>query len=283
MQKLEVKQYLDILGLKEELPSYSFLKKIVRAHVFQFPFENIGKLINSHNQTFKDRAVPSLDEFVSQFQKHQFGGTCYVLNTTLRSLLKELGFTSYNIHLGDEHLALMVRLNGEHIFIDCGVAAPIFTPVRIEKKDRYEYSFHDETIVIKRLTDTTFEFARYIKGNLTEDCWTFTPYKRTSKAFIKNMLVRSHKSTATYMSELRCQLWKPDCNMRIRNDQLRIYYPDGTTEKRELKTAEEIEQCIHQEFGFDKLPVKQAITLLEESGVNIFQKKQSNIESTEKV
>ncbi|MDQ0208189.1 arylamine N-acetyltransferase [Alkalicoccobacillus murimartini] len=282
MQKLEVKQYLDILELQEEPPSFAYLSKLVQAHVYRFPFENIGKLLNNHNQSFGRRAIPTLSEFVSQFNDYQFGGTCYVLNTVLKQLLKELGFTCYNIHLGDEHLALIVHLNGETLFVDCGVAAPIFEPVRIEKEDTHIFTYHAETIIIKRLDDTTFEFARYIKGNLTEDCWSFTPYKPTSKAFINKMLLQSHKLTATYMSELRCQLWKPDKNMRIRNNQLRVYYPDGTTEKHEFKTVDEIEHCIHNEFGFTKLPVKQAVRILNELGVDIFEKKQAVIKSVEK-
>src|SRR5689334_22544557 len=112
MQKLEVMQYLNILGLKEEQPSYTFLAKIVRAHVFCFPFENIGKVINFDQNTFQVDALPTLAEFIEQFNQYQFGGTCYVLNSMLNQLLNELGFTSYNIHLGKDHLAIIVTLNG---------------------------------------------------------------------------------------------------------------------------------------------------------------------------
>ncbi len=280
MQKLEVMQYLNILGLKEEQPSYTFLAKIVRAHVFCFPFENIGKVINFDQNTFQVDALPTLAEFIEQFNQYQFGGTCYVLNSMLNQLLNELGFTSYNIHLGKDHLAIIVTLNGEHIFVDCGVAAPIFTPVRIEKNHMYEFTYNQETIHIRHLSKQNYEFARFIKRKLTEDCWTFST-NPTDPSFIKDMVRRSHQPTATYMSELRCQLWKKSCNMRIRNNQLRIYYPDGTTEKRVFKTSNEIEECVHNEFGFSKLPVKRAISILEASGIHIFQQEDAAKNSIE--
>jgi N-hydroxyarylamine O-acetyltransferase len=56
-------QYLSILKLKVESPSYSYLERICHSHLNTFPFENISKLI----YLAEGKALPSIEKFMVNY------------------------------------------------------------------------------------------------------------------------------------------------------------------------------------------------------------------------
>lgn len=271
MVKSSTKRYLEALHLTVEEPSFSYLAKIMNAHLFTFPFENVSKLIYHRENTWENY-TPDTQSFVNNFEKYQFGGTCFTVNQKVAAILQDLGFDAYNINMGPEHIATVVRLQGEHILVDCAVSAPIFSPVRLERSDRNIYMYHDEKIVISPVDKENhlYEFKRYIKGKLTKDQWVFDAGLPRSQKYLNDMVNYSHREDAMFMSLLRLQMWQPTRNITLKNNRVRIYHPDGTTEKRDLQSIEEIEEVVKHEFGLEKLPVRKAVECLEAKGIDVF-------------
>ena len=271
MVKSSTKRYLEALRLTVEEPSFSYLAKIMNAHLFTLPFENASKLIY-HRENTLENYTPDTQTFVDNFEKYQFGGTCFTVNQKVAAILQDLGFDAYNIDMGPEHVATVVRLQGEHILVDCAVSAPIFSPVRLERSDRNIYMYHDEKIVISPVDKENhlYEFKRYIKGTLTKDQWVFNADQPRSQKYLNDMVGHSHREDAMFMSLLRLQMWQPTRNITLKNNRMRIYHPDGTTEKRDLQSIEEIEEVVQHEFGLGKLPVRKAVEYLEAKGINVF-------------
>ncbi|WP_179124053.1 arylamine N-acetyltransferase [Marinococcus halophilus] len=271
MVKNSTKRYLNALRLTVEEPSFSYLAKIMNAHIFTLPFENVSKLIYYQENAWENY-TPDTQSFVDNFEKYKFGGTCFTVNQKVAAILQDLGFDAYNINMGPEHIATVVRLQSEHILVDCAVSAPIFSPVRLERSDRNIYIYHDEKIVISPMDkeNNLYEFKRYIKGTLTKDQWVFDAGLPRSQSYLDEMVARSHQQGAMFMSLLRLQIWQPTRNITLKNNRVRIYHPDGTTEKRELQSIEEIEEVVQHEFGLEKLPVRKAIECLEARGIDVF-------------
>lgn len=271
MGQSSTKQYLKALNLTVEKPSFSYLAKIMNAHLFTFPFENASKLIYYRENAWENY-TPDTQSFVDNFEKYEFGGTCFTVNQKVAAILQDLGFDAYNINMGPEHIATVVRLQDGHILVDCAVSAPIFSPVHLERSDRNIYMYHDEKIVITPVNKESqlYEFKRYIKGKLTKDQWVFDAGLPRSQKYLNDMVNHSRRKDAIFMSTLRLQMWQATRNITLKNNRVRIYHPDGTTEKRELQSIEEIEEVVQHEFGLGKLPVRKAVEYLEAEGIDVF-------------
>jgi arylamine N-acetyltransferase len=75
-----------------------------------------------------------------------------------------------------------------------------------------------------------------------------------------------------FLTILRCQLWQPeqDRGLSLVNNSLAYRFSDGTQEKLHLADIGEIEAVIADEFRLPKLPVREAVGVLESLGVDIF-------------
>ncbi|MCK9911651.1 hypothetical protein MXD81_21025, partial [Microbacteriaceae bacterium K1510] len=89
---------------------------------------------------FRDRTkngfiIPPIEVLVDHFSRYDFGGTCYTINSRLLLLLRSLGYACSLVQVGSDHMAILVKLpelDGEQVYVDCGAAAPFFTPVQFE-------------------------------------------------------------------------------------------------------------------------------------------------------
>jgi hypothetical protein len=77
--------------------------------------------------------LPTLAEFLRSHQMHHTGGTCYILNSQFAKLLQALGFQCYLIKLGNDHMAIIVMIDEDNYYVDCGAAAPFFELVAFGK------------------------------------------------------------------------------------------------------------------------------------------------------
>ncbi len=64
-------RYLHLLGVERETPSLDALTRLVRAHLYHVPFENVSKLYNRKRLGFI--GLPSLEQYLDGIEHHHFG------------------------------------------------------------------------------------------------------------------------------------------------------------------------------------------------------------------
>jgi arylamine N-acetyltransferase len=270
--------YLQHLQLPVKNPSYSYLSEICTAHLTKIPFENISKLLYYKNRLHEtEKYIPEPEEFVNQIIQQDLGGTCYAINRTLCLLLQELGFECRYANLGNVHLAILVRIPDypeEWLYVDCGSAAPFFQPVRFETNPNNVSAFGgDESFIQPTEEPGVYAFRRYIDGKPSKTVWTFNPKQTFTFDDFLPAIQQSYQPGKTFMKMLRCQLWQLDKgrSINLSNHIFTIRTQDGKVEKHKLSSVKEIREVIEQEFGLPKMPVEEAIDVLNHLGVDIFQ------------
>jgi N-hydroxyarylamine O-acetyltransferase len=274
-------RYLQFLKLPIRPPSFAYLTQICTAHLNKVPFENISKLLYYKRLNETNRYIPTPEEFVDQLIHQDLGGTCFAINSNLYQLLQALGFQCRYMKLGNAHMAILVRVPefpDEWVYVDCGSAAPFFRPVRFETNPDNVSAFGgDESFLQPEEEPGVYAFRRYIDGKLNKTVWTFDIKKNYNFDDFLPAIEQSFQPGKTFMTLLRCQLWQLDKkrSVSLLNHTFSIRTQDGKVEKYHLSSVKEIRRVIDQEFVLPKLPVEEAISVLNELGVDIFQDRES--------
>lgn len=267
-------KYLNFLNLQLEKPSYKYLEQICNAQLNTFPFENISKLLYFRENNYNNFEIPSFELFIKNYRENNFGGTCYILNSNLMVLLKELGFDCYHVMLGNEHMGIIVNIENERFYVDCGAAAPFFKPVCFEKDINYITHFGKDEVYISPvdLENNRYKYVRYTNGKQNGKTWHFNSSKVAKVSDFNEAIEVSNKSNAPFMSILRCQLYQTDNQRSVSlvNNKFSTRYSSGETVVKILSSKEEINKVLSKEFNLPKLPVKEAIEVLKTLNIDIF-------------
>ncbi|QQK75568.1 arylamine N-acetyltransferase [Salicibibacter cibarius] len=271
------KDYLHYIQVPVREPSQSYLKEMITAHLNRIPFENISTLLHYKKYHEEKKLVPDAKKFVKQLFQQDMSGTCYMLNSSLHQLLKQLGFHSRYTFLGGGHVALLVRLPGEEeeLYVDVGNGAPFFEPIRIET-DPGNVSEYGGIEVRLRPGDEfgTYKYYRYVDGTLLTDMdWSFDTKKIYQFDDFQPAIQKYFRPNGVFTSVLRCQIWQlsQKRSLSLVNNVLSIRYSNRKIEKHILNDRFEVRDVIENEFKLPKLPVEEAIEILEGMGINIFQ------------
>ncbi|WP_026690453.1 arylamine N-acetyltransferase [Alteribacter aurantiacus] len=271
-----ITNYLNCLNLRSEKPSYRYLEQICHAHLNTFPFENISKLLSFSNHN-RNVELPSLELFVQNFKEHNYGGTCYTLNANLMTLLKGLGFECYHVMLGKEHMGIIVNIDEERFYVDCGATAPFFKPVRFESDFENISPFGTDKVYIlpEEPQRKRYKYVRYINGKQSGKTWHFHSRMEANVRDFDEVIERSYKPTAPFMTILRCQLYQTgkQRSVSLVNNKFGIRYSSGETKVKVLSSLEEIQEILSEEFRLLKLPITKAIEVLKTLNVDIFEDK----------
>lgn len=277
-----VTAYLENMELEAKVPeieglTFAYLQQICSAHLNTFAFENISKFIYYRDWEQNGYFVPPIQVFVDNYKKYGFGGTCYTQNTNLYRLLQALGYDCNLVTLGGEHMGILVRLKelgNEQVYVDCGAAAPFFSPVRFETDVNNVSSFGTDKILIRPSLGQQgrYVYSRYVNNEPSGEPWEFDANRRSKLVDFQPLIDEANKPGATFMTFLRCQLWQLDKSRSVSlvNNTFGIRMADGSLVKRKLHNVEDIEQVITEEFGLPRLPVRSAIEILHKLDVDIF-------------
>lgn len=178
--KIDVTAYLDRVGLKQEEPTLSYLKKLQKAHLLHIPFENLdihygSKIILDYSKIF-DKVI---------IRKR--GGFCYELNGLFYHLLYHLGYDCHVIsgrvmseQTGEfgrpyDHMAIVVCLEDAEWLVDVGFGDGAISPLKIKvgeiQMDFTRYwkldTDPDENLILKLSNDTSY-FATKLLFTLEE-------------------------------------------------------------------------------------------------------------------
>ncbi|WP_078427879.1 arylamine N-acetyltransferase [Alkalihalobacterium alkalinitrilicum] len=267
-------KYLNYLNLQLEKPSYKYLEQICNAQLNTFPFENISKLLYFRNHNYNNFEMPSFEKFTKNYSEYNFGGTCYILNSNLMFLLKELGFDCYHVMLGNEHMGIIVKIENERFYVDCGAAAPFFKPVCFENGIQNITHFGKDKVYLLSVEPKSnrYKYVRYTNGKQNGKTWHFNSRQEVKVSDFHEVIEKSNKPNALFMSILRCQLYQTgkQRSVSLVNNKFGIRYSSGETVVKTLSSTEEISKVLLEEFKLPKLPVKEAIEVLKTINIDIF-------------
>ncbi|MDP5276606.1 arylamine N-acetyltransferase [Chengkuizengella axinellae] len=273
-----VSKYLEKLYLSiPEKPSYEFLTLFSERHLSTLPFENVSKLIYFSKFNINRYYIPSMETYVESLFKHDYGGTCYVLNQYAHKLLSFLGYDCSLVNLDRGHIGILVKLPefpAERLYLDVGAAAPILKPVRFENKDNSsKYSVDEIQILPDAEQEGYYRFTRYRNEKFLTNTWIFNPNISFSKQNLDESIQNSFKSDAFFMTKLRVDLFQLEHGriLSLNNNKFTIRTEDLQETVTILNSIEEVESVIDKEFGLSKLPVRKAVEILKGFGVDIFE------------
>jgi len=267
-------KYLDYLNLDLEKPSYNYLEQICHAQLNTFPFENISKLLYFRDNNYSNFELPSFELFTKNFSEYNFGGTCYTLNSNLMILLLEIGFDCYHVMLGEEHMGIIVKMDNERFYVDCGAAAPFFKPVRFENdlKNISDFGKDEVYILPEEIQINRYKYVRYTNGKQNGRTWCFNSRNEAKVSDFNDVIEKSNKPNAPFMTILRCQLYQTykQRSVSLVNNKFGIRYSNGEINVKTLSSSEEIKAVLSEEFLLPKLPVIEAIEVLKTLNIDIF-------------
>ncbi|WP_158737613.1 arylamine N-acetyltransferase [Alteribacillus sp. YIM 98480] len=270
-----ISDYLQTLKLKQETPSRKYLKKIIRAHVRTFPFENVSKLLLY--QQYKGSApLPSIEKFLEDHRNYHTGGTCFALNSCLFDLLKSLGFKGHLIRPGEEHMAIILHdpeINGRLLYVDVGTTAPLFDPIPFHGRKHSIPPFAGEKLLF--LPGEEYGEYTYIRvrgDQITDKKWTFSVFDKMKLEDFEPWVTLTFRKEALFMNVLRCQLWQPEKRrgLSLVNRKFTIRNGNGGVLTKILPNRNALQQVLMDEFKMPKLPVTEALDILSDKDVDIF-------------
>ncbi|MFG1734394.1 arylamine N-acetyltransferase [Paenibacillus sp. 843] len=268
--------YLQYIQVPVKEPSLEYLTEICTAHHQRIPFENMTTLLQYQEYHQKGRLEQDERRFVNQLWQLNAGGTCYMINSSLHQLLNQLGFQTRYTLLGGGHVGLLVRLpnESEEVYVDCGNSAPFFEPVRLETDPDHVSRYAGIEVRLRPGDEPgTYTYYRYVDGRLlTELVWSFDTRKTYQFDDFQPAIAAYFKPNDLFTSSLRCQLWQLDQqrSLSLVDNVLSIRHANGKVEKRILSDLSELREVIDQEFHLPKLPVEDAVKVLQELGYDIF-------------
>lgn len=269
------KAYLKRLGVQQRAADLEILKELCRSHLQAFPYENVSKLLYYH--TYKKSIVPPPAQYVENASRYDYGGTCYAINANFLALLRELGYSGYLVSLAEDHAAIIITdllEDGEPLYVDAGAAAPFFQPVRFLTDPDYLSAFGKEAVqlVPDPLSPSRFRFHRMRSHELVSDSWHFSPHEPRELHDFSAAIVRSFAPGATFLSMLRIHLYQLDQkrSVSLKNNSLWIMQENGEEQKFILRSIDELEAAITEEFRLPRLPIREAVTILNTMDVDIF-------------
>ena len=134
------------------------------SHAFsRIPYENITKIIRHAEAGSDEKARRSPDEVISDHIHWGTGGTCFSLTSTLRTMVRDLGWEAEYLladrrYGQDTHSALLVRIDGAPHLLDPGFL--LTEPVPLTLNEPKEIAAGGERLLLTPdMTGTRFSLA----------------------------------------------------------------------------------------------------------------------------
>lgn len=262
------KKYLSILNVEAAAPSYEFLQRLVEAHLHRLPFEVCSKYYYFCTKTVNE-FIPSKDEFLDNFLERGFGGNCYILNIHFGELLQTLGFNAKYVRArgGNNHLALMVTIEGKSYYTDVGYMAPLFEPLLLEKEP---YLIRcGEEIIIKKENKFEYLIDRRTGGqSFVVKTIEWDPVQLES---FKEDIIHSHRDEEEnpFMRRIVATIFKERVSYGVINSKL-IIKSDQYIQVQDFVDKDEWLNMMHSTFNQQKQDLEFALNFLKERNVLIF-------------
>jgi arylamine N-acetyltransferase len=264
-------KYLDHLDLPKEIPSNSYLIKLIKAQLIKFPFENISKLILWSEGNYNK--LIDLETHLNNSIKLNCGGTCYANNFYFCRLLKFLGF-DVSIHgadMGtgiDVHLVLKVNLNDKIFLVDVGYGAPFSDPFYLSgfKPQRVKNGELEYKLVLTN--DNRFQVLVFKRNNLVHDY--IVNNRAREIEYFADEIKNSFYNDSEFMDKLRIFRFFDDHSIELNNNKY-IVNSENSSDHYFVKNIDELKEVVTTKFDLPNLPIEKAYEVLfYEKKIDIF-------------
>ncbi|MFL5455433.1 MAG: arylamine N-acetyltransferase family protein [Myxococcales bacterium] len=131
-----VGRYLSLIGVEEEAPGLDGLRRLVRAHVQNVPFENSASLLRRHEAGSGPVRPIDPEALLAAWEARRAGGVCFEHTEMFGRLLVGRGSNASpiagEISFPGSHQAIVVDLGGARWLVDVGNGAPFFEPFPLD-------------------------------------------------------------------------------------------------------------------------------------------------------
>jgi N-hydroxyarylamine O-acetyltransferase len=234
-------------------PTLQTLQALHLHHAETIPFENLNPLLGWPVRL-------DIDSLQEKLIHNRRGGYCYEQNLLFKSVLQALGFhvvglaarvswnTSPDVVLPRTHMLMRVDLDGQPYIADVGFGGLTLTaPLRLEAET--EQSTPHEPFRLKAHRD---EFI--LQARLAEDwksLYSFSLQEQLLPDYeMANWYVSCHPQSR-FVTRLIAARPTRDRRYALLNNELAVHFPDGTTERRTLRTASELREALKEQIGLN--------------------------------
>lgn len=260
----DVDAYLQRIGhLGATAPSLETLRALHLLHPMAIPFENLDPLLG--------RPISlDLPALASKLVRGRRGGYCFEHNLLFRAVLQALGFELTSL-IGRTlwrqprdkvtargHMLLQVVINGTPYLADVGFGARTLTAPLILQADIVQETPHGQFRLLAAETGYTAE-AKI--GPHWQPIYSFDLGLASDLDFEMASYYLSAHPDSPFTRDLMVARPVSDRRYALHNNRLAVHLPDGSTERRELASASEIEEVLRTTFAID-LPASPSLDAL---------------------
>ena len=263
MQPDLLERYLRILGIQKTAPDFDSLAKLVEAHQYRIPFENISKLYYKKYRGL--HGIPDLELYLDGIERYNFGGTCYSNNYYFYQLLTAVGYQvvlcGADMSEPDVHMVSIVTLEKREYLIDVGYAAPFRLPLPRDLATDYVITQGSDCYILKpQDAQGCSRMELFRDGNLKHG-YLAKPIPKQIPDF-EPAIHASFRETATFMNTILLTRFFFDRFLVIHN--LTVTESKGTaTSLLTLTGREDLAQVI---FEYFEIPSEIAIDVVNNLG-----------------
>lgn len=252
-------KYLDVIGFKDTpKPTLATLTELHRLHTLRFPFEDLTPFL--HQEVRLD-----LESLEHKFLEQGRSGYCFEQNLLFVNELRKIGFNvrplgarvlwnqPEDLITRRSHMLMTVEIEGAHYLCDVGFGGmTLTTPLRFEV-DLEQKTTHEDFRIGKIGED--FKLQAKVNGE-----WKTTYRFDLQEHFqidyeVANFFLYTHPSSI-FRNNLIAALPVADGRYALSNNQFTYYKLNGETERRTLKSVEQIKDVLTKIFKIN-LPAHQ--------------------------
>lgn len=248
---IDLNNYIERIGYEGPVsPTLETLKVLHQKHTETIPFENLNPFLGIEVKL----ATPSLEQ---KMISNKRGGYCFEQNLLFRDVLRSMGFDAKGLAARirwnkeeDEitsrgHMLLLIEIDDQKYIADVGFGGQTLTAPLQLKTDIEQKTPHEPYRLIKKEEN-------YLMQTLIKDEWKDVYQFDLKENFradyqVTNWYLSNHPESH-FVTGLIAARPEPGRRYVLRDNRFSIHYTNGGTQKRYLKTAEEILKVLEDTF-----------------------------------
>ncbi|WP_428305299.1 arylamine N-acetyltransferase family protein [Lacipirellula sp.] len=249
MSHVNLDAYFQRIGYAGEwTPTLETLQELHRRHAESIPFENLDSLLRRPVRI-------DLDSIQRKLVEEQRGGYCFEQNGLFSAVLEAVGFRLTRlagrvVYMGDPHafpprthMLIRVDVGDESYLADVGFGGMVQTgPLRLAV-DVEQSTPHEPFRMIRWENDYLMQAS--IRGGWVP-LYRFTLDPQAPSDYeVGNWYVSTYPESL-FVNHLMASRPAPGVRYALRNNELAIHHLGGNTERRTLRTAEEVRAALRE-------------------------------------
>ncbi len=250
-ETIDIGAYFKRIGYAgSRAPTLETLSALHALHAAAISFENLDSLL-------KRRIHLDAASLQRKLVRDKRGGYCFEQNGLFAAALKSLGFDVTGLaarvyikqtpgRIRRSHMVLLVKLPEGPYIADVGFGGwALSGPLRLDD-EREQETPHGPYRLLRGSDD--FEEQTKVDGEWTT-LYRFTLEEQLPQDYeVCNWYCSTHPDSG-FTTMLMVARLPPGKRLGLMNNRFSIHYPDGKTERRELKSADEIAAVLENDFA----------------------------------